>query len=68
MRNPTNAEVADSLWQPGSHSFFQDSRAAHVGDVITVDVTIADSGQITNATTRTRTICNKNCVNVRFRR
>ncbi len=52
--NPTNAEVANSLWQPGSHSFFQDSRAMHVGDVITVDVTIADSGQISNTTTRTR--------------
>ncbi|HEY1612135.1 MAG TPA: flagellar basal body L-ring protein FlgH [Rhizomicrobium sp.] len=54
VHNPTNAEVANSLWQPGAHSFFQDSRATHVGDVITVDVTIADSGQITNATTRTR--------------
>lgn len=46
---------AASLWQTGSHSFFHDPRASRVGDVITVDVTIADSGQITNATSTTRT-------------
>ena len=44
------AEVSNSLWQPGAHSFFHDPRASRVGDVITVDVTIADSGQITNTT------------------
>ena len=45
---------ASSLWQTGAHSFFPDPRASHVGDVITVDITIADSGQISNTTTRTR--------------
>jgi flagellar L-ring protein precursor FlgH len=50
-----NAQLSDSLWQPGSHSFFHDPRANHVGDVITVDVTINDSGQITNTTNTART-------------
>jgi flagellar L-ring protein precursor FlgH len=51
---PTTPRQASSLWQTGSHSFFPDPRANHVGDVITVDITIADSGQISNTTTRTR--------------
>jgi flagellar L-ring protein FlgH len=50
-----NAQLSDSLWQPGAHSFFHDPRASHVGDVITVDVTIADSGQISNTTNTART-------------
>ena len=51
---PTTPLQAGSLWQTGSHSFFPDPRASHVGDIITVDITIADSGQISNTTTRTR--------------
>jgi flagellar L-ring protein FlgH len=51
---PATQRQASSLWQTGSHSFFPDPRASHVGDVITVDITIADSGQISNTTTRTR--------------
>ena len=42
--------LSNSLWQPNAHSFFHDPRASRVGDVITVDVTIADSGQISNVT------------------
>jgi flagellar L-ring protein FlgH len=51
---PTTPRQASSLWQTNSHSFFPDPRAGHVGDIITVDITIADSGQISNTTTRTR--------------
>jgi flagellar L-ring protein FlgH len=51
---PATPKQASSLWQTGAHSFFPDPRASHVGDVITVDITIADSGQISNTTTRTR--------------
>jgi flagellar L-ring protein precursor FlgH len=47
-------QLSNSLWQPNAHSFFHDPRASRVGDVITVDVTIADSGQISNATTTGR--------------
>ena len=52
---PGDPQRAASLWQTGAHSFFHDPRASRVGDVITVDVTIADSGQITNTTTTNRT-------------
>ena len=48
-------QLSNSLWQPNAHSFFHDPRASRVGDVITVDVTIADSGQISNATNTGRT-------------
>jgi flagellar L-ring protein precursor FlgH len=51
---PTTLRQASSLWQTGSHSFFPDPRATHVGDIITVDITIADGAQISNTTTRTR--------------
>ena len=39
------AHADNSLWQPGAHSFFHDPRASHVGDVITVDVTVADAAR-----------------------
>ncbi len=47
--------IDNSLWQPGAQSFFHDPRAMHIGDVITVDVTIADAAKLQNSTTRTRT-------------
>ena len=52
---PVMPHQASSLWQTGSHSFFPDPRANHVGDIITVDITIADAAQITNNTSRGRT-------------
>src|SRR3984885_552579 len=52
---PTSGiHAANSLWMAGSHSFFHDPRASHVGDVITVDITIADNAQGSNTTTRAR--------------
>jgi flagellar L-ring protein precursor FlgH len=53
-QQPTTPLQAGSLWQTGAHSFFPDPRASHVGDIITVDITIADSGQISNTTVRSR--------------
>ncbi|HWA69994.1 MAG TPA: flagellar basal body L-ring protein FlgH [Rhizomicrobium sp.] len=47
--------IDNSLWQPGSQSFFHDPRAAHVGDVITVDVSTADAAKLQNSTSRGRT-------------
>jgi flagellar L-ring protein precursor FlgH len=47
--------VDNSLWQPGAHSFFHDPRAGHVGDVITVNVSIADAAKLSNTSTRGRT-------------
>jgi len=44
----------NSLWQPGSQSFFHDPRAMHVGDVITVNVSVADTAKMQNTTSRSR--------------
>ena len=45
----------NSLWQPGAQSFFHDPRAMHIGDVITVNVTVDDSAKLANTTSRSRT-------------
>ncbi len=45
----------NSLWQPGAQSFFHDPRAMHVGDVITVNVSVADTAKLQNSTSRSRT-------------
>lgn len=45
----------NSLWQPNAKSFFSDPRASRVGDVITVNVSIADSADLQNSTSRSRT-------------
>lgn len=47
--------VDNSLWQQGSQSFFHDPRAMHVGDVITVNVSVADTAKMQNTTSRART-------------
>ncbi len=52
---PPITHTGNSLWQPGAHSFFHDPRATHVGDVITVNVSVADAAKLSNTTTRTRT-------------
>ena len=44
----------NSLWQPNAKSFFSDPRASRVGDVITVNVSIADSADLSNTTSRSR--------------
>ncbi|MBN9531852.1 MAG: flagellar basal body L-ring protein FlgH [Alphaproteobacteria bacterium] len=55
---PTPAQAgpreANSLWRPGSRSFFNDPRASHVGDILTIDISIADAAKISNTTTRSR--------------
>ena len=45
----------NSLWRPGSKAFFKDRRAAMVGDILTITVTVDDEADISNRTTRTRT-------------
>ncbi len=44
----------ESLWRPGSRAFFKDQRAARVGDLVTVVVSMADSANVQNSTTATR--------------
>ncbi len=43
-----------SLWSQGSGSFFEDSRAKDVGDIVTINVKISDKAKIDNKTTRGR--------------
>ena len=44
----------ESLWRPGSRAFFKDQRAARVGDLVTVLVSMNDQATLKNATTATR--------------
>ncbi|HET6307188.1 MAG TPA: flagellar basal body L-ring protein FlgH [Rhodopila sp.] len=53
-RPPPEPATASSLWRPGAHSFFNDPRAAQVGDIITVVVDATDSATLNNGTTATR--------------
>ena len=52
---PPITHDGNSLWQPNARSFFSDPRASRVGDVITVNVSIADSADLSNTTSRSRT-------------
>ena len=44
----------DSLWRPGSRAFFKDQRAARVGDLVTIVVSMNDAANLKNNTTATR--------------
>jgi flagellar L-ring protein precursor FlgH len=52
---PAEPKGRSSLWQPGARSFFHDPRASRVGDIITVNVAVADAAKLSNSTTRGRT-------------
>ncbi|MGC1302878.1 MAG: flagellar basal body L-ring protein FlgH [Caulobacteraceae bacterium] len=45
---------ANSLWRNGARTFFHDQRASKVGDILTINVTIADNAQLSNETTANR--------------
>ena len=47
--------ASNSLWRAGASSFFNDARASKIGDILTVEVTIADQAQMANSSTRSRT-------------
>ena len=56
--HPTSSPTptsANSLWRNGARTFFHDQRASTVGDILTVNITIADSAQLNNETVANRT-------------
>lgn len=55
IRTEARKKRTNSLWQPGSTSFFRDSRSWQVGDIVRVKVGISDSAQLNNSTNQSRT-------------
>lgn len=53
-RQPTPNE-ANALWRSGSRAFFKDQRAAQVGDIVTVLVSMNDTASLKNVTSAART-------------
>jgi len=45
---------ANALWRQGSRAFFKDQRAAAVGDVVTIVVSMNDTANVQNGTAATR--------------
>jgi flagellar L-ring protein precursor FlgH len=52
--SPIEHSQNNSLWRTGAKAFFRDQRAAKVGDILTVDITIADNAKINNQTSASR--------------
>jgi flagellar L-ring protein precursor FlgH len=51
---PVGPTTANSLWRTGARGFFKDQRARQIGDILTVNVTIADEASLKNETSRSR--------------
>jgi flagellar L-ring protein precursor FlgH len=54
-RAETAPSEPNALWRQGSRAFFKDQRAAQVGDLVTVVVSMTDSAVLNNVTTLSRT-------------
>jgi flagellar L-ring protein precursor FlgH len=54
-KTETTPNQPDALWRQGSRAFFKDQRAAQVGDLVTIVVSMTDSATLNNVTTLTRT-------------
>ena len=51
---PPPSHEVNSLWTAGAHSFFHDPRASRIGDLLTVDISIADAAKISDTSKRSR--------------
>lgn len=51
---PPATHLTNSLWSTGARSFFHDPRASHVGDLLTVNIAIADAAKLSDTTARSR--------------
>lgn len=49
------APASNSLWRQGARSFFNDQRASRIGDILTVQIEIADKAELSNSSQRQRT-------------
>jgi flagellar L-ring protein precursor FlgH len=55
MPNPSDPPLQNnSLWRQGSRTFLRDQRAASVGDLVTILVSIQDEADMANSTNRNR--------------
>ena len=61
-----DTRISGSLWRSGPNSLFGDRRARDVGDILTVTIEIADTAEISNTTTRTRSGSDEVAVNAAF--
>lgn len=54
VKHEARKRRTNSLWQPGSKTFFRDSRAWKVGDIVKIKVKVSDSAQLDNTSRQSR--------------